>query len=99
VHVNSVDNTMSFELKTDFMLDNTETLMKQLYKSPAVYLITKVAVDTVYYNEDGGNQYAVQPVRVLVDDTTFTAKRSQTDKLFQYTINCTADMKAITQRT
>lgn len=99
VHVNDVDNTMSFELKTGFMLDNTETLMKQLYRSPAVYLITKIATDTVFYNWDGGNQYAIQPIRVLVDDSTFVAKRNQTDKLFQYTINCTADFKTITQRT
>jgi len=99
VHVNDVDSTMSFELKTNFMLDNTETLMKQLYKSPAVYLISKIAVDTVYYNENGGNQYAIQPIRVLVDDATFTVKRNQTDKLFQYSIGCTADIKTITQRT
>jgi hypothetical protein len=99
VHVNDVDNTMSFEVKTDFMLDNTETLMKQLYKSPAVYLITKLATDTVYYNQNGGNQYAIQPIRVTVDDTTFVTKRNQTDKLFQYSIGCTADIKTITQRT
>lgn len=99
VHVNDVDSTMSFELKTDFMLDNTETLMKQLYKSPAVYLITKLATDTVYYNENGGNQYAIQPIRVTVDDSTFVTKRNQTDKLFQYSIGCTADIKTITQRT
>ncbi len=98
VHVNQVDTTTMFSCKTDYMLDNTEEFMKQLYKSPAVYLITAVPKDYQFPYGSGGN-YAPETFRVVIESTSFKVKRRQTDNLFQYTIDCVADLKPRTQRT
>jgi hypothetical protein len=98
VRVSSTDNTRQFTLTTDYLLDNTEEMIRQLFSSPAAYLITNTSNDSLA-NYWPGNLNYTDTFRILIDSSTYDVKRRQTDRLFQYKIDVTADIKPRTQRT